>query len=204
MRLRQLVLPGDQLELSTRMAEEKGLRFDLKRDGVLVANGELGFGSLRAASNAWTPPQAVPAPSAPRVDELLPQRPPMRFVTGIIGETADGLVCEARIPAGCALVRQGVAPAFAALEAAAQTAAAWEAVRRAREGGRPAPRMGYLVGLRDVSLFARSVAADEALVASIRLEAAALPLTHYAVRVLHSATPILQGRIATYLPPEGA
>jgi hypothetical protein len=64
--------------------------------------------------------------------------------------------------------------------------------------------MGYLVGLCDVSLFARSVAADEALVASIRLEAAALPLTHYAVRVLHSATPILQGRIATYLAPERA
>jgi predicted hotdog family 3-hydroxylacyl-ACP dehydratase len=123
----------------------------------------------------------------------------MRFVTAIAGEAADGLACIARIPAGCALVTDRSATALAAIEAAAQTAAVWEGLRRWREGGNAAPRMGYLVALRDVVFFAADVPADTDLVTSVRLVAAAPPLTHYGVEVAHGPRRILRGTIATVL-----
>ena len=43
-RLRQLVLPGDRLELATRELGNGHTRFDLQREGTLVANGELILG----------------------------------------------------------------------------------------------------------------------------------------------------------------
>ena len=80
----------------------------------------------------------------------------------------------------------------------AATAAAWEGLRRWREGGDAAPRVGYLVALRDVVLFATHVPADVDLLASVRLAAAAPPLTHDAVEVEHGSRRILRGTIATF------
>ena len=47
--------------------------------------------------------------------------------------------------------------------------------------------------------FATHVPADADLLASIRLVAAAPPLTHYAVEVEHGPRRILRGTIATFL-----
>jgi 3-hydroxymyristoyl/3-hydroxydecanoyl-(acyl carrier protein) dehydratase len=205
-RLRRPVLPGDRLALETRTGEAGRVRVEVSRDGALVANGELVLGPPESHSGA-APAAAAPPGSAapPPVDRLVPQHPPMRFVTAIVGEAADGLACAAQIPSACALVSQGTAPALAALEAAAQTAAAWEAVQRWREARDAAPRMGYLVALRDVGFFADRIPADEMLLASVRLAAAAPPLTHYAVEVALGTAPIVRGTIATFLadPPPG-
>jgi predicted hotdog family 3-hydroxylacyl-ACP dehydratase len=139
---------------------------------------------------------------APPVESLLPQQPPMRFVTSIAGETPDGLLCAARIPAGCALVADGTAPALAALEAAAQAAAAWEALRRWRTASAAAPRMGYLVAVREIELFAARIPADEPFIAAARLAATAPPLMHYAVEAAAGDRPILRGTVATVLVDE--
>lgn len=204
-RLRQLVQPGDRLELVARELDSGHLRVDLRREGVLVANGELILGRpekprAMASSGART---ARPMSPAPPLDALLPQRPPMRFVTSILEQTTDGLTCAACIPAACALVSDGSAPALAGLEAAAQAAAAWEAMRRWREGGVAAPRVGYLVALRDVTFFAERIPADQTLLTSVRLEAAAPPLTHYRVDVSLGGMPVVRGTIATFLKEEG-
>ena len=105
-------------------------------------------------------------------------------------------------PARCALVAQGSAPAVAAIEAAAQTAALWEATRRRREGGAAAPRLGYLVGLRDVTFFAQRIPAEASFLATVRLEAATLPLAHYAMQIDLGSTPVLRGTLATFLTDE--
>jgi predicted hotdog family 3-hydroxylacyl-ACP dehydratase len=123
----------------------------------------------------------------------------MRFVDAVFAERGDGADCSARIPSACAVVRDGVAPAFAALEACAQTAALWEALRRSREAGRASPRVGYLVGLRDVTLHRASIAADASFRTSVRLEAAALPLTHYRAEAADADGLLLSGTFATVL-----
>ena len=201
LRLRQLVAPGDRLTLAVRRRDDERVSIEVRRDGAVVANGALGLGPPEVPTGTAAPPTAGVMQGVP-IENLLPQQSPMRFVTSIIGERPDGLVCEARIPAACALVVGGSAPAFAAVEAAAQTAALWEAVRRARESGEAEPRVGYLVALRDLAFFAARIPADASLVASARLDGVALPLTHYAIEVGHAGVPVLRGKIATYLADE--
>jgi predicted hotdog family 3-hydroxylacyl-ACP dehydratase len=198
MRLRQLVLPGDRLQLSIRHETDRQVRIDLKRDANVIANGALVLGTPESLQVA-APAMPSHGAAAPPLDALLPHRPPMRFVTSILAEAEDGMTCMARIPAACALVVRDSAPAVAALEAGAQAAAAWEATRRWRAGGDSAARVGYLVALRDIVFFAARVTADETLVASVRLTAVALPLTHYAVEVRHGPALVVRGTIATYL-----
>jgi predicted hotdog family 3-hydroxylacyl-ACP dehydratase len=200
-RLRQLVFPGDRLELVARGQEAARLRFDLKREGVLVANGELNLGPPQAPPSATTPcaaPGSHAAATRP-LDDLLPHRPPMRFLTSILEQTADGLICAARIPGKCALVCKGSAPAVASIEAAAQAAAAWEALRRSRNTGVASPRIGYLVALREVAFFTERIAADRDLLVSVSLEAASPPLTHYRVEVSMEGMLVTRGTIATFL-----
>ena len=198
-RLRHVVVPGDRLELAARTANGR-VRVAITRGETVIANAAFEFGAVRPApasapeTTVVLPPAGVPSPEA-----LLPQQPPMRFVTGILGETPEGLICAARLPSACALADGGSAPALATIEVAAQAAATWEALRRWREGGGASPRMGYLVAVRDVVLFATDVPADVDLVASIRLTAAAPPLTHYAVEVDHGPRRVLRGTIATVL-----
>lgn len=202
LRLRQLVAPGDRLTLAARRRDDECVNIEVRRDGAVVANGALGLGPPEAPAGTPAQPPAGVMQGAP-IESLLPQQPPMRFVTSIIGEMPDGLVCEARVPAACALVVGGSAPAFAAVEAAAQAAALWEAVRRARESSGESsgagPRVGYLVALRHLAFCAERIPADASLVVSARLDGVALPLTHYAIEVDRDGVPVLRGKIATYL-----
>jgi 3-hydroxyacyl-[acyl-carrier-protein] dehydratase len=200
-RLRQLVFPGDRLELVTRQRQGEHLRFDLKRADILVASAEFTLGTPQAAhSNTRGATTSIPRPAVfPALDELLPHRAPMRFVTDILQATTDSVTCVARIPSHCALVAGGGATPIAAIEAAAQAAAAWEALRRRQNTAIGAPRIGYLVALRDVVFFAGRVPADRDLLVSASLEAAAPPLTHYRFAVCLDGDPVTRGTIATYL-----
>lgn len=205
-RLRQLVLPGDRLELVAREEEAARLRFDLKREGVLVANGEFVLGpplSPRSATATSTAP-GTPAAIVRPLDDLLPHRPPMRFLTSILQQTADGLICAARIPGACALVSGGSAPAVAAIEAAAQAAAAWEALQRWRDTGVASPRIGYLVAMREVAFFIERIPAERDLLVSVSFQAAVLPLTHYRIEVSLEGMPLTRGTIATFLADDHA
>ena len=201
-RLRQLVLPGDRLELVAREQEAARLRIDLKREGVLVVNGEFILGTPQAPRSTtaiYHAPPGTPAATAPPLDDLLPHRPPMRFLTSILQQTADGLTCAAHIPGTCALVSGGSAPAVASIEAAAQAAAAWEALQRWRNTGVASPRIGYLVAMREVAFFTERIPADRDLLVSVSLEAAALPLMHYRIEVSLEGMPVTRGTIATFL-----
>ena len=90
----------------------------------------------------------------------------------------------------------------ASIPPAAQTAAVWEATRRRRDGGMTASRLGYLVGLRDVTFFAQRIPAEQTLRATVRLEAATLALTHYAMQIDLGSAVILRGTLATFLTDE--
>lgn len=198
-RFRGIVLPGDRLEVAASPRGQGGLRFEVRRAGEVVANGAMTFGVPQADDGA--PPSMASRAGcyAPPLHELIPHRPPMLFIERILGEAEDGATCLGRVPAACALVTGGSTPAFVALEAAAQTAAAWEALRRSRDSGAPSVRTGYLVSLRDVVLHRRTIPAEADLIASIRLVATAPPLTTYAVDVAVLGELALRGTIGTYL-----
>ena len=198
-RFRELVAPGDLLDLRTSSVDGGPTRFELRRSGTLVANGSLVFGPPNvndrpAMSQAARTPRGVPPPA-----ELLPHRPPMLFIHRVLGEADDGATCLARIPEACGLVSGGRAPALAAVEIAAQTAAAWEALRRRREGASGAPKIGYLVSARDVMFYRATLPPEADLIASIRLEALAPPLATYAVELAFEGELAMRGTIGTYI-----
>lgn len=204
-RLRQLVLPGDRLDLSAR--EDSGqqgaatrLRFDLKRDGEPIANGEFILGeTVPAETGAASAARTAAGERFPAPQALLPQQPPMCFLTTIVGQHADALDARARIPQRCALVCDGAAPALALIEAAAQAAAAWEALRRRTAQGDAAPRVGYLVAMRDIEFFTAQIAAEQEFAVSVVLEAAAPPLTHYRFEASLAGAMLARGTLATFL-----
>ncbi len=80
------------------------------------------------------------------------------------------------------------------MEAAAQAAAAFEALRRAGAGGPAEARVGYLVGARDAAFDAPWVAAGHAFEVRVRVDGIAPPLSRYAFE-----TPFARGSISTYL-----
>jgi 3-hydroxymyristoyl/3-hydroxydecanoyl-(acyl carrier protein) dehydratase len=198
-RFRGLVLPADRLDVSAVPRSGGGVRFEVRRAGELVANGALTFGAIQTDDREASAVASRSARGAAPLCELIPHRPPMLFVERILGEADDGATCLGRVPAGCALVERGAAPAFVALEAAAQTAAVWEALRRSRAAGRPVARTGYLVSLKEVVLHRPTIPADADLIASVRLETAIAPLATYAVDVAVEGGRALTGTIGTYL-----
>ena len=198
-RFRSLVLPGDRLEVSSMPRESGGARFEVRRAGALVANGALTFGEARRNDLGTHAVAARRPAAAPPVRDLIPHRPPALFVDRILGEADDGATCLGRVPAEFALVSEGSAPALVALEAAAQTAAVWEALRRRRATGRPAVRTGYLVSIKDAVLHRGTIDVDAELIASVRLEASMAELTTYAVDVSVEGGLALKGTIGTYL-----
>ena len=198
-RFRGLVRPADRLDLAATPRGDGGVRFEVRREGALVANGAIVFGDPTPPHEGETAMAARAPRGAPTVQELIPHRPPMLFVDRILAEAEDGATCVGTVPRACALVTAGEAPAFVALELAAQTAAVWEALRRSRAAGKAAPRTGYLVSIKDAVFHRGAIPADGELLASIRLVAQALPLTTYAVQVVAEGGLALSATIGTYL-----
>jgi predicted hotdog family 3-hydroxylacyl-ACP dehydratase len=128
----------------------------------------------------------------------------MRFVEAIEAETDDGAVCAVRVPALCAFTERGSAPALVAIEMAAQTAAACEALLRfrAKEGG--GARVGYLVGARNVILARARVPAGVTIQAAVRLAAIAPPLSIYDFEVSDAAGVIASGTLSAWLTAKDA
>jgi len=199
-RLRRPVLPGEYLELISRPMEPGRTRFELTRDGAVVTNGELVLGTAQNAMLAsCVIPAAGPVTALPPLDDLLPHRAPMRLITAIAAERADGLDCLACVPSACALARNGRASVVAGIEAAAQAAAAWEALRRWRVSNAAGPRIGYLVAMRDVEFSAPGIPAERAFSVRVRLETATPPLTYYRFTVSLDGLALAQGLFATFM-----
>ena len=219
LRLRRLVAPGEHLELEVEAFDPDGrVRLEVRRADEVVANGVvvLGEPSPRAefAAPARQPPSGAGrvaragrprrASGVPDLDDLLPHRPPMRFVEGIATETDEGVVCAVRVPERSAFNAGGFAPALVALEMAAQSAAVFEALSRFHEAGDVGARVGYLVGARDVRFARARVPAGETLFASVRLLEIALPLCAYAFDVARGSDVVTSGTVSTWLTATGA
>ncbi len=206
LRLRRLVSPGQSLELEVTALDAGGrVRFEVRRAAEIVAGGVVVLGGPspgppRPAS--VRPPQRAAA--TPDLDELLPQRPPMRFVEGIEEETNDGITCRVRVPERSAFTEGRSAPALVALEMAAQSTAVFEALRRLREAAGRGARIGYLVGARDVRFSRARVPAGGTLFAAIRLSGIAPPLSTYAFEVADGSEVIASGTVSTWLTPTAA
>ena len=206
LRLRRLVAPGERLELEVKAFDPDGrFRLEVRRAAEVVANGVVVLGEPSPVAEPAVPARQLRRPSGvPDLDDLLPHRPPMRFVEGIETETEGGVVCAVRVPEQSVFTERGSAPALVALEMAAQSAAVCEALRRFREAGGAGAQVGYLVGARDVRFARARVPAGETLFAAVRLSGIALPLCTYAFDVARGSEVVASGTLSTWLTATGA
>ena len=194
LRLRSPVQPGDVLDLKLDGPAEDGtVRFDLLRSADRVSQGILRLGPMEGE-------EPVPfdgLPEMPPIGSLIPHAPPARLVRGVLAWGEEGLSGIAEIPSASPFAERGRSPTFLGLEAAAQGAAALEALSRTEPSG---PRIGYLVGLRDARLSAPWLPVDRPLRFTVRRTGSAPPLSIYDVVVEGAAgQELARGTISTYL-----
>jgi predicted hotdog family 3-hydroxylacyl-ACP dehydratase len=199
LRLRRLVHPGDELEVTVGDARDNGSTpFEVSCEGVLSGHGRVVVRPLPP------PPQQTPGADDgggsgfPDPAELVPHRHPMLTLEAVLAWADDHLVARSVIPAESAFAEGGIVPPLLALEIAAQAAAAFEALLRRTSGGPESPRVGYLVGARDV-LLCRPLRVSEPLRTVVRLDACVPPLTTYRFRVEAGPELCAEGSISTYI-----
>lgn len=194
LRLRSPVQPGDVLDLKLDGTAQDGtVRFDLQRGIERVSQGTLRLDPLEGE-------EPVPVDDLEEmlpVGSLIPHAPPARLVRGVLAWDQESLTGLAEIPSASPFVENARSPTFLGLEAAAQGAAVLEALSRTEPSG---PRIGYLVGLRDVRLPAPWLPVDRPLHFTVRRTGSAPPLSIYEAVVEGAGGQELAcGTISTYL-----
>lgn len=198
LKLRRPVRPGDVLELRVGSPDEEGaVRFEVRCNGEAASQGtvQIRTGSAVATAGDFGTADALPAGFPPPA-ALLPHAPPALLLRAIAEATDDAVVAVAEVSPGHPLAVAGRLPTFLALEAAAQAAAALEALGRREALG---PRIGYLVGIRDARFAVPSLPAGRPLRVAARLEGGAFPLSRYVVAVGETGGEAATGIISTFL-----
>ncbi len=201
LKLRRPVAPGDVLDLAVRDSGDGWSQFELRRAEEAVSSGAFRSGPIDPIDGPEPDEATLPEGKNPlSVEELLPHAPPARFVRDVLEASAAEIVCMAKIPRLHPLVEAGRLPAFVGIEAAAQAAAALEALNRRREA--PGPRIGYLVGVRDVRFAVSSLPAGRPLRIAVRFQGGAFPLSIYEIAVGHPGHELVTGSISTFVAAE--
>jgi predicted hotdog family 3-hydroxylacyl-ACP dehydratase len=200
LKLRRPVSPGEDLELRIGLPDEGVVRFEVCCNGEIASQGtiEIGTGSISEGDGDLGAVEA-PATGFPPPADLLPHAPPALLLQAILEATEDAIVAAAEVSPLHPLGKDGRLPTFLALEAAAQAAAALEALGRREASG---PRIGYLVGIRDARFAVPSLPAGKPLRVSARLEGGAFPLSRYAVAAGATGREVATGIISTFLLTE--
>ena len=195
LKLRKPAGPGDALDLLLEGPDENGAaRIELRRGEETVSLGTVRVGSDEGAQGTGEAP--IIAEGFPPAADLIPHAPPARFIRGVVEVLADGIVCAAEIPSSHPLAEEDRVPSFLGLEMAAQAAAVLEALGRSERA--PGPRLGYLVGLRDVRLGAPHLTTDRPMRVEVRLHGSAPPLAMYRVSLGDPGVEVVTGMISTY------
>jgi 3-hydroxymyristoyl/3-hydroxydecanoyl-(acyl carrier protein) dehydratase len=203
LRLRRPVLPGETIELAWDEAPAGGVvKFELQVGGAPSSSGTV----ERGASPAHAPPGGAVEedpggdyPGGNAASALVPHRPPALLVRAPWSMSGEGLRCRAVIPGDSPFAVDGRAPSFVALEAAAQAAALFEALRRRGQGGCGGTQVGYLVGIRNARFDAPFLPACSSLDVTVALSGLAPPLAVYDVSVALSGHACVTGSVSTFI-----
>jgi 3-hydroxymyristoyl/3-hydroxydecanoyl-(acyl carrier protein) dehydratase len=196
-KLRRPVRPGDALDLMVASPGDGGWsRFELRGEAGTVSGGSVRVG---VADRRLSPDEVEPpaVPDLPPVEALVPHVPPARFIQRILSAAAQEIVCAAEIPRLHPFAEGGRAPAFLGIEAAAQAAAALEALNRRDHGS--GPRIGYLVGIREACLRCRYVPAGAPVPVGVRWQGGAASLSIYELRFGPPGGEAVTGSISTFI-----
>jgi len=134
----------------------------------------------------------------PPIEALVPHRGPALWIRSVLAVGEDRLECLGWIPPDHAYARSGAAPCFVGLELAAQAAAALEALGHRRDDRDAAPRIGYIVGIREARFEVASLPAGQELRAQARLLGGASALAVHELLLFHGEIRCLSAQVSTY------
>lgn len=201
-RFRKPLGPGDAVDVEIDGPGPDGrVRFALRSGIERISQGE-GRVEPRAAD---APREAgAGSPRSPEVpgsgiEVVLPHVLPARLLDRVLEADDRRAVGAIVVPEGSPFLGEGGAASFVAFEMAAQTAAALEAIGRARSGADAGPRAGYLVAVRDARLHTGLLPVDRPLRAKVEQTEGAFPLTFYRMVVTDGGRTLVEGTIGTYL-----
>jgi predicted hotdog family 3-hydroxylacyl-ACP dehydratase len=140
-------------------------------------------------------------PGPPPMESLVPHRDPALLVRVVASSSPGEICCIAVISGDHPLAADGRAPCLLGIEAAAQAAAALEALSRPPEES-AGPRVGYLVGVREAVFHLPDLPAGWPLRIAVRAAGSAPPLAVYEATVELDGVPALTATLSTYLATE--
>lgn len=157
----------------------------------------------------------VATPSAPALTELVPHRPPMLLLDRLLAWDDEKVRCEVRIDAASPFFERatspvttsapssaaeaGLVPAVVGIEYMAQTVAVFAGLRARASGA--APRIGFLLGCRELLLFAEGFSAGDVLVVEARHVWGESEVGSFACQVTRQDDVLVSGTLTVYQGP---
>jgi predicted hotdog family 3-hydroxylacyl-ACP dehydratase len=192
--------PGEDMELALSPGEAGGRRrFTLQAGTELLSQGNFGSDGSAEPASPLSIPLDGPLGESVVPAARIPHASPALLIEGVVRRDSESLVCQAVVPAAHPLAQEGMAPAFLSFEAGAQAAALLEALDREGTG---APRIGYLVGIRQGLLDLPEIVAGEPFQVAARLSASAPPLSIYEIEAVTPRGRLASATLSTYLTDE--
>lgn len=135
----------------------------------------------------------------PTIAELLPHGGRARLVTAVQDrQGSHEIECCGRIPSNSPFAWEGRAPAFMALELAAQAAALLGFLARLEGGGHHASKVGYLVGVSEGRFTRQHVPTEETLIVRLRVLGEAASVSKYAATVWGPEGEVCRATLSTH------
>jgi predicted hotdog family 3-hydroxylacyl-ACP dehydratase len=135
----------------------------------------------------------------PPIASLVPHKPPMLLLDRVLSYSTDFVSCEVEIRVDSPFLRAGVVPAIVGVEYMAQCVAVFAGLS-ARGKGEP-PRIGLLLGSRDVRIDTDEFAVGDRLVVDARRSWGENDLGSFACRVQRGADLLVHGSLTVYQGP---
>lgn len=142
--------------------------------------------------------QAMPA-----VAQLVPHRPPMLLIDRVIAHGDNVTVCEVEVKADSLFTveRDGrrEVPAVVGIEYMAQTVATFAGMSARKE--RRAPRIGFLIGCRELRLDTDAFPVGQVLTVEVRRLFGETDLGSFACTITHGGRTLVTGTLTVYQGP---
>jgi predicted hotdog family 3-hydroxylacyl-ACP dehydratase len=135
----------------------------------------------------------------PPVAALVPHKPPMLLLDRVVSYSGDLVRCEVQIRPDSPFLTAAGVPAIVGLEYMAQTVAAFAGLSAHAKG--EAPRIGFLLGSRDVRIDADAFAVGDRLTVEARRTFGENDLGSFACEVRRGAEVLLRGNLTVYQGP---
>lgn len=162
LRFERPIRPGDRvrIRLGRRFDEGKPIAhaFELASGEAVVSKGRLRFGGPVDELGRRPAPEGDAAPAA-AIEDLLPHRPPMRWISGVVAAREEATRCLVDVEALARFLEVDAGAdtsdveAFHVLEWMAQAVCVHDTLaRRRRDDPNAPPRIGWLLGTRRLAL----------------------------------------------------